>query len=228
MFSINSTKNFKRQSGNALIYVLLLIALFAALSFVITRGRGNQDVDILSEEKIGTSVTNLSQHAYAAQQALDRMRFSGTRVDQLDILRPDEVGFNSGTTFQRFYHPDGGGMAYKAADSYGDGYFADTGTQRGWILQKATNVSWTKTSAADVIFSFADTTGDICAGLNKQITGADTIPVATDTIANLFDGSDAPNNNLTTTNCAACENKRSLCIEDSAGRYVFYNIIWEQ
>lgn len=214
----------KDQSGNVLVYVLILIALFAALSMVLSRNTDTAEGDILNEERIGLMATNLTQQAFTAQQVMDQMVIGGSRVDQMDFMLPSDGGFNTGSALHRVYHPDGGGLSYKSPESYDASFFE--GGSRGWIAQTATNVDWTPSATnPDIIYTFADVHSNICARLNQIITGNTAIPVLSDTIDNVFNEGAGTDADLDTGNCPLCEGQRSLCIEDSAGQYAFYNVL---
>lgn len=229
------------ERGNALIYVLVAIVLFAALSFTLSRqndgGTGN-----LSEEKAELYATQLISYAAAAKDAYNKMEFTGTRYDTVGVQPPDHANFNAGSPVHKIFHPEGGGLnpGNIPEQALADGTITDPAP--GWYLGSAPlNVDWTATPS-DVILTAYGISERICGIINETVTGSTDIPtLASSTIketliARTVDGvntySTGANTDLTTDPsaspiCAECENRASLCVQQG-GIYAFYSIIAER
>ena len=79
----------------------------------------------------------------------------------------------------------------------------------------------------DIIFTFLNISGPVCAKVNEILIGDDTVPVETLPPRNTFSEPEGGNSDLTATNCASCEGRYHFCAQDNqvAGVRAFYNII---
>lgn len=223
------------QRGNALIYVLIAIVLFAALSMTLGRQTDTSESGDLSDAKAEMYATQLISYAAAVKSSIDQMLFSNDKaLGQLNFTLPNQAGFNTAPTIYKVYHPDGGGLnpatlpAEISTDNVAD-------PVAGWYLGRFNNVEWTPSAATDVILVAFQIKQKVCEKINLKITGSATIPQMGATIRevmiddSLYAG--ASNADLTTDPagtpiCAACHKRASLCVEDSGGgTYGFYTVI---
>ncbi len=225
------------QAGNAMVYVLIAIVLFAALSMTLGRQADTGEASDISEGKAELYATQLQTYAAGAKSSIDQMLFSGAKVDTLDFTLPSQAGFNTAPTINKVYHPDGGGLnpgtlpTEIQTDDIAD-------PVAGWYLGRFNNVEWTPTTAQDVILVAYQIKKSVCEKINKQITGSTAIPQMTDSIREtmiddaIYAG--GANVDLTTDPagtpiCAACHKHSSLCVEDDADdTYGFYTVIEAQ
>lgn len=217
-----------RQAGNAMIYVLLAIALLAALSMTLTRQSGTGGND-LSQEEADMLALQVIAYAASAQQVVEQMVMSGTPVANLNFLPPNHGNFAVGPDIHKIYHPAGGGLNYKQTDSR---IFIERPTPNGgWYMVRFNNVEWTPTTQHDVILTAFNINKLVCEAINKKITGnAKSVPGFMG-LASALVGSEngaGGNNDLTADICPNCEGHSSLCIDNTAGAYSFYSILLPQ
>lgn len=217
-----------------MVYVLIAIVLFAALSMTIGRQTDTSEADDLDDGKAELYATQLIAYATQAKSAVDQMLFTGAQIGDLVFTLPSEAGFNTAPTLYKVYHPDGGGLNPGTLRSETiDQNIADP--VAGWYLGRFNNVEWTRTTGTDVILVAFQIKKSICEKINEKIRGTTAIPVMTSPIRNVmiddaFYGG-AGNTDLTTDPggtpiCADCDKRASLCVEDSAGgTYGFYTVI---
>ncbi|MCF8495731.1 MAG: hypothetical protein K9G62_03590 [Alphaproteobacteria bacterium] len=222
------------QRGNALLYVLIAIALFAALNFTLTRQTDTGESGSLPDEKADLYATQLISYAAQAKSVLDQMMFGGSDIGAMDFTLPNQPGFNTGSAINRVYHPAGGGLnpgRLPAEITTG----ADSDPVAGWYLGRFNNVEWTKTTATDVILVAYQIKKAVCEKLNLKITGSATIPVLGAAIDNvMIDDSIHNGTNVDFTTdpdagspiCAECHKLPSLCVQSlSPDAYAFYTVI---
>lgn len=213
------------QRGNAMIYVLIGIALIGFLTVTLTNQNQQSDSQNLDDELAELTALKFAEYAQTAKGVIDQMEMTGTTFGDFDFINPTSATpFNTAPHIHKIYHPQGGGFNYKDTTSFTSGAFLST---TGWNFTNATNVEWTPSASTDIIFTALDISQSLCQNINKKITGSTSIPVSTATIATLFSEASA-SADLTTTNCASCEGYPSLCLEDSAGDYAYYNIIFSR
>lgn len=224
------------ESGNALIYVLIAIALFAALSMTLGRQTDTSEVSVLSDEKAELHATQMIAYAAQAKSAIDQMMFGGTKVDDLVFTLPTDPAFETEppANYLKVHHPVGGGLvpATLAAEALGG---SSGSPPPGWYLGRFNNVDWTKSASDDVVLLAYQIQKKICERINLKITGSTAIPTMTTAIKQVFIDDALPlhggaNVELTTDTgeiCPDCRNRASLCVQEG-GLYGFYAIIADQ
>lgn len=235
-------KNFqeKRRSerGNALIYVLVAIALFAALSFVLGRQSDTSEVSSIQEERAEITASQIMSYASQAKQAVDQMLFTGAQISDLDFTLPSDASFNTAPRIYKVFHPDGGGLNRAAIPAAAIGP-TTSAPPSGWYLGSFNNVEWTPTTATDIILVAYNITQVVCERINEKITGTTAIPQMADSIKETMiddatTGYGAGTNlNLTTDApgdiCPDCHNLVSLCVQNQAGdTYGFYSVLLDR
>lgn len=226
------------QSGNALIYVLIAIGLFAALSMVFVRNQNSSGASALSTEKAALIASQLLSYTSQTHTALDQMRLSGTDINDFDFTMPNTAGFETEPplNIHKVYHPSGGGIIPGRIPE--DALIESPGSDPapGWYMGRINNFNWTKTTANDVVLLAYQINEAVCRQINNTLKGSETIPVMSDTFpSTMIDTalhSGGANVATFTTDgsgiCPACAGVSSLCTQDSAGHYGFYAVIGAQ
>ena len=142
--------------------------------------------------------------------------------EQISFLKPGDTGFDTAPHLAKVFHPAGGGLNLFSSR---DPLFASGSAQRGWVVQQGTNVEWSHTSASDIIYTMLDVHPLICAAINQRITGSDAIPTSTVNPDEIFINGGGDDADFAVSDCSACNEKYSLCIQDNDGNYAFYNIV---
>lgn len=225
-----STK--KAESGNAMIYVLIVVALFAALSFVLSRQTRTEEQGTLAAEKVNIYASQIIQISNQFKQGVDQVTYSGSTINNLNFCLPGEVCFTSAPLYNNVFHPEGGGVVRPVlqADSI---HAVDANPVPGWYVGRFNNVEWTDSTANDVILTAHQIRQDVCARLNELLTGSSAIPALTVEINKvLIDASrhaNGPNVDLDSANCPGCAGHAALCVANAAGTiWSYYNIIEQQ
>ncbi len=223
------------ETGNALLYVLIAIVLFAALSMTLGRQAGTDEISTLPKERAALYTTQLESYAAQAKSAIDQMRFAGTPINSLDFTAPTDPAFETEPPKNIFkvFHPSGGGLTPATLPAESITQIGSTPVP-GWYIGRFNNVEWTATTGQDVILTAYQIQQTICENINLKLTGSTTVPTLTDTIQNTLidDLFHAGTNTTLTTDggdiCPSCENRASLCVKDAGGAYAFYTILADQ
>jgi len=223
------------ERGNALIYILVAIVLFAALSFTLSRTTETEEAGELAAERAQFYTTQMIGYATTAKSAIDQMVFSGANIDDLDFILPGDPLFDEGSNINKVYHPQGGGLNQGVLNK---GMIAEVDTltpQPGWYMGRFNNVDWTDSAAPEVILTAYQITKPVCENINLVATGSIVIPVLGDSIRevlidNEFTG--VVNRDLSTGDdgvCPACEGQSTLCVQTRAKTaYALYVILADQ
>lgn len=223
-----------RQRGNALIYVLIAIALFAALSITLGRQSDTSESASISDDKAELYATQLISTPAQVKSALDQMIFSNTKINDFDFTMPNAAGFEvePPKNILKVYHPQGGGITPATLPTEAVSQ-STTDPVAGWYMGRFNNVDWTETSAQDVILVAFQINKKVCEKINMKITGTTTIPTMTDTIQNTMIPASfhtGANVDLITGAgqiCPECHNRSSLCVQEG-GKYGFYTVVADQ
>lgn len=219
----------KAESGNAMIYVLIVVALFAALSFILARNSDTSESGELSTQQLEMSATKIIQTAAQMKQGLDQMTFGGTNVDDLNFITPDqEPDFSTAPHIDKVFHPEGGNLVRpRLPDSDIEQITNDP--VANWYLDRFNNADWTFSSSTDVMLTAFQIRKDICAKINEKLTGSDAIPVVAVPLRGVLVYSShhtGGNLDFAASDCPGCDGQLSLCVEDPGNNmWAFYSIL---
>lgn len=217
----------KKQSGNALIYVLIAIALFGALGFTLARQTNNSDTGEIDDAKAQIYATEFLTYSAQVRSVLDQMIFSGSNISNLDFTLPGASGYSSAPYVHKVYHPQGGGLMHSNLPTSAVVQISSS-PAAGWYLGHFNNVEWSPSTSNDVILTAHQISRTICEKINESITGSSTIPSLSGALDDfLIDTS--TNSDLDVAACAACEGYSTLCVSNAAGdTYSFYTVAAER
>lgn len=227
------------ESGNALIYVLIAIVLFAALSMTLGRQTDTNEAGTLSDDRAELYATQLISYASQAKSTVDQMLFMGASIDELDFTMPNAAGFSTGTQadiIKRVFHPEGGGLIIGRIPE--DATTSSiTDPEAGWYIGRFNTIDWTASSDEDVILVAYQIREEICAKINEKITGSSSIPIMGDSIKEtMIDDSFYTGTNVDLTTdpsgspiCSDCYEIGSLCVQNAAlDAYGFYTVVADE
>lgn len=215
------------EHGNALIYVLVAIALFAALGFTLARQNQGADTKKIDKANIELFATEIIGYATQVRSVIDQMSFTGTDIDDYDFTEPGEAGFNNGSPIHKIYHPQGGGLSLATLPEKAINEVSSS-PAAGWYLGRYNNIEWTASTNTEILLSAYQITQAVCSSINEKITGSDDIPSVSGDLEDYFtdEGSDSE---LTESACPPCEGYSMLCVsDDSSSMYAFYATMAER
>lgn len=223
-----------------------MVALFAALGFVLMRQSDTSESNRLNAERRAIIVNQMLAYPYQVKQAVDMMVSVGmTDPSDIDFTRPDASGFESASDTalsytRKIYHPTGGGLvpARLPPDAVSDPSYSNPAP--GWYVGRPTSLEWSESADPDIILSAFPLTLEICQAINDKLEpGLSPNPpvISGPTFQNAFiPESDAAGNSIHSGSniaefdagmCADCEGKPALCVGDG-NRYGFYSLIVNQ
>jgi len=232
--SFSSRTSPPDQSGNAMVYVLIVVALFAALSFILSRQTDTSEAGTLSAEKREIHTAQMLQTTMQLKQVIDQMTFIGTAIDALDFTPPG--GSTGGIDFEdppfgnKVFHPSGGGLTMPRLSDEVIARFNDD-PEPGWYIGRFNDVEWTPSENDDVIATAHQISQALCAHINRKLTGEPDIPELSAQILNrlLIDAehsSAIDNIRFTSAHCAECYGRPALCVkEQGRNLWSFYSLV---
>jgi len=109
------TKNKKAsEKGNVLFLILIAVALFAALSYVVTQSTRSGGGSTEREKNILSSA-QMTQYPTSLRTAIIRMILGGVAVENVKFDAPGSAGFTALSVSQLVFHPQGGGAGHQDA-----------------------------------------------------------------------------------------------------------------
>lgn len=158
----------KRQNGNALWFILITIALFGALTAMLSRNSGsvNQSGDI---EQSRIKASALLRYSKSVETTVQQMRLNGTSENDLDFVAIDAAHDNPNCTDTscEVFGAEGGGIQFKSpsdivdVDSYTGSWHVSTAN---FVYQVGCNDS--NNSCTELLLLATDMPRDICLQVN--------------------------------------------------------------
>lgn len=162
----------KDESGNALWFILLAIALLAALTVTITRGSdtSEQSGDVERQRVLASDTLRYSK---SIEQAIEQMRQRGVSESDVSFENSFVSGYTNGNCGPgngcRVFHVEGGGIAFRSANNLVSG--------ESWLFTGANSVEGAgedgtgATSSFDneLLMMLPDISAGVCGRINAEL-----------------------------------------------------------
>lgn len=163
MFNIQTRR--QSQGGNVLFLILIAVALFAALSYVVTQstrsGSGSAD-----REKNVLSSAQMTQYPTALRTSIIRMVLAGVGIEQIVFNSPSNP---IASTNLMVFHPNGGAAGYQDAPAD----LSATGTSTlGWRYNanfQVPGIGVDGSGGNDVIAFLPGVSDGVCKQVNEEL-----------------------------------------------------------
>lgn len=192
-----TTTNNCRQSerGNVLFLILIAVALFAALSYVVTQSTRSGGGTTEREQNILSSA-QMTQYPTALRTSIIRMILGGVPIENVLFNSPSDFGTLS--VNRLVFHPQGGGAVFQAAPSE---LMAGTANQQGtWNFNanyQVTGIGIDGSGGNELIAFLVGVSAGVCRQANEELgynlTGCGAgdltqgVPTSTITVTDLSD-----------------------------------------
>ncbi len=210
------------QSGNILFYILIAVALLAALSFTVAQsGRGS--MSNLSNEKAALYATEIIEYGNILAQATSQIRLRGYKDTQISFENTKVTGYTNTNCTEdecEIFHVNGGGINWSAPPK-------NTNDGTDWLIT-VNNITNIGTTSVDLVMLLQNVNLSVCQQINKKLYGTITIPQEEDTITlTKFTGtysglSISDSGNVMAGNYAYCFEGNST---PAAGTYHYYQVL---
>lgn len=223
------------QKGNALWFILIVIALFGALTAALSRNTGtvNQSGNI---EQSRVRATSILRYTTALQTAIQRMMLEGLSESELSFETADNDYKNTSCTHDKckLFKTAGGGIPYRDLSSI----LGNDNTQ-DWIISAQNRLYLAgcndeDNTCTDLLIIAPNIPKGVCMQINaiQGISNTNNTPPQMDKllIDKTFDGSfpmEINNLSIGTNNAnqaSQTQGKTAACIE-SSGIYYFYQLL---
>ena len=243
----------EKQTGSAIIWILIAVALFAALGYAFN-STSRTSTSILSDAEADAYATQIIAYGNEVKAAVKRLQLRGCSDTEISFENNVVSGYTNpnAPTDKRCHVFDiaGGGLTYKNLDSnwldsdassyanYGETLFVlmcplGIGTDLDDVTGSACNTTTNTLEYGDLAFVTSFIKKEICEALNKKIFQDSTIP--TDGLNSYYNNKFAGNYEIVTAQSvilgSTYTGKRSVCHTVSGGtilgvgNYSYFNIL---
>ncbi len=242
---LNHQHQRQSEKGNVLFLILIAVALFAALSYVVTQSTRSGGGSTEREKNILSSA-QMTQYPTALRTSLIRLVLGGIAIQNVKFNAP--ASFSPSTELEVF-HPNGGGATFQSAPS--DLMAGTSGSQGTWTYNAQVQVPGIGINGAggnDVIAFLPGVSDGICRQVNEELgiivtgctlAGANvtasiaTAQAAVDATMNTaytFPGTSTLTLTSADVGCTTIfDRQASGCFRDTQGaRNVFYSVLLER
>ena len=231
-------KNDPTQSGSVLLYILIAVMLFAALSYTVAQMMKSGNPGTVSEEKSFLMADDLMNFGRAVRQAVQTMKISNGCTDTAISF---ENSFMSGYAHTpaaspscQIFNAAGGGIQYVTpnkewlnTDFQGNVHFGR------YFLSGANAFEGVGTPAADLVLLLPFLKSNLCAAINRKLGNTQsTDPMPEDGLnvtAPVFTGSysTTPLNPGAVASSSALRGKMAGCLDNILGATgsVYYQVL---
>lgn len=232
---MKKNSNSFSESGNAMIYILVVVALFAALTFVLSRNTDTAEQSLLSEQETEVLAGQIIQVSNQVKQGVDTALWGGTNIANLDFCVPVDACYAVAPFTNKVFHPEGGGMIMPRIQDKAINQ-VNNDPAPGWYMGRFNNVEWTEGAGTDVILIAHQIKQNVCEKINDVLTGDPTprplvgvgIPdvLISKTDADGDNQHSGTNEEFNIVDCPTCDDLPSACVVNAGGTiWSFYNII---
>jgi hypothetical protein len=161
------------QRGSVIVWILIMVALFGALSYTFMRSN-RVSGSTLTEEKNGLLATEIISYAGAIRDTVKQLRVNGCTETQISFEQSNVTGYTNGTTPSnhscKVYHASGGAMAWEKISG------EVIGSVMGFTGQEGVNS--VGTAAPELILKFEGLSLSLCQRINMKagMTGTNNNP----------------------------------------------------
>lgn len=218
------------ERGNVFVVILLAIALFAALSFTVSRSMQTDTSTNLMGQELQLAAGDILTYVQKLERGMNRLRNRGISENDISLIHP-----STGTLYEhgtprpdnhKLFHPSGGGVVWQEPQTGvndGSPWFFTGSTCIPNLGFGAAGCDSDSTSNEELLAVLRNLDQDVCTRLNSEL-GIAGIPTDSgggfSTTAFVGTFSDGTEITLSAT-------YRQVCFEDS-GAYHFYSAILER
>lgn len=227
------------ERGNVFIFILLGIALFAALAFTISRSMRSETTSTMSDRRMELVISDIMDQAQRLQRGVDRVRRNNYSENQIFLNYNFNPYPNANCTENGcdVFHPDGGGVTIPPlVDDV-------TWTDGTWSFTTAHNIQGVgdtndDASTSELLALLRFENEDLCIRLNEKlgITAAGAAPPVVDDISGGYNVAFSYTNTLGSGTSAAIAGRMAACVYESTGCtasadnacYAFYQVLLDR
>lgn len=213
--------NQNTQSGAVFYYILLAVALIAALTYFVSRDN-RASVGILSNDQARIAANEIIDYGNTVAQTVQKLKLRGCSDTEISFENNIETGYANGSdTRCQVFNLSGGAINYtEPNDAWGGA--------NEWRFTGRHPVQDVNTSDADLLVMLSNINQSICFDINKRFNIPlilDDAPEDSGVDADKFDGI-YTNSTTLSDEAPALSSQTEVCFRDSDDNiYVYYKVL---
>ncbi|MGH1398547.1 MAG: hypothetical protein ACRBCT_04960 [Alphaproteobacteria bacterium] len=186
------TRHPSPESGNAFMFILIGIVLFAALAMTVSRGFHSTTTSNLSKREAELAASEIINYVQNIQRAVDRVRRKGCSENEISFENPANTTYTYGTRDKcKVFSPTGGKINYRAPDlNYLDQSFSANSIFGLWRFNGGIPVQNIGTAESELMIKLNHLNIDVCMKINDyfSIPNSGNVPPIEDNTAPIDGG----------------------------------------
>lgn len=223
------------QSGSAIVWVLVMVALFAALSYVVSSGFRAGESN-LSKEKVDLIATEILDYAQSIKQAVQTLQINGCNETEISFQANNNSG-NYNNTYSpvdkscHVFDPNGGSLLYITPNPNGldNDRSAEHLYGRYFFNGQTTIENLGDNLKDDLLIITSWLKEDVCKAINRKLFSETTIvlePASFANISSFFGVFDYANSNINLSSNTKQNGATAACFESTNhGGYHFFHAL---
>ena len=194
-------KSSRQEAGSILLWILVAVALFGALSYTMSKGN-RAGVTNVSKEQAALAISEILDNATAVRRVVQELQINGCDETEISFEASNTSGYaNSNSPSDESCHvfsPNGGGLRYAAPDEKWLDTSQSAGTGYGdWRFVGHTQVEGVGSTAPELRMNLNFLKESLCIAINDKLgvenpSDAPPIDEATATGLGIFTGTYGP------------------------------------
>jgi len=171
------------QSGNVLFYILIAVALMAALSYAVTQsGRGS--ASSLTKGKASIYASEIIEYGNILSQSVSQVMLRGYKNTEISFENDVVSGYENANCMEngcKIFNINGGGLTFLKSPEY-----ANDGTDWVFTVNRVINIGTQigggETSDLDLVMVLQNINKTVCEQINKKLHNTIIIPQENDSV----------------------------------------------
>lgn len=223
-----SSKRRQKESGNVLFYILIAVALIAALSYAVSssnRGGTGQ----INEERARLMASEIIEYASNVSSAVSQLKLRGCRETEISFVNASSTadytnGNAPGDNTCDIFHISGGGLQFRDAPD-GASSLAESIIFDGNMEVENIGLTAGDDTSSELLIVYRGLDQSICEAANDLLGIANLSPTDTELNFVAFQGAYAYDKTIGDED-AALEGQRAACLQETTGStYNFYRVL---
>jgi len=228
-------KSAKNESGSVIVIIFVMIAILAALSFVLNQGT-RSGANSLNQQQADLAATEILNYTNAVKNAVRNIRIA--RCDETEISFENHLSPGSYTNPNapadnscHVFHPNGGGISYQQpiAQIFDSAFSAD-GVYGHYYFSSRTTVTNMGDSGDELLMIMSFANEQVCQQINSRIFSDTTIisdPADFDKTGNVIGSFDTTASSVIDLSASAIQNGAPMaCFESTTHNgYHIYTVL---
>ena len=218
------------ESGNAIVYIFIAIALLAALSFAVSQSSRSAGKG-LSEDRAQLAASEIISYGDTIAKSVGQLRLRSVKDTELSFAHPDaDPGYGTYDDAPRaeIFNPQGGGVLYRTPPTLAVTNPAASYVFTGQNAVEHIGLDCATADCNELIMIIRYIKPEVCQLINHTLGYAeksDPLPTDSDTTLTVFDGTYAIGNIISDESSFLSGKTAGCYIDSGSGDNMYYQVL---